>query len=114
MSRANTTSTELARLYTGYDYDKSLKDGIYGLPDVLPDSYKIIDRTLKDTGIFERAEEYTGKSYVDYFIAEEVSDFIISEFRYSLSAKDIELRLNMSQERWFFFLDRFDQIKGNM
>jgi len=112
MSCVDTTSTELARLYTGYD--KSLKDSISGLPDVLPDnwdSYEIIDRTLKETGIFERAEEYTGRSYIYYFIAEEVSDYIISEFRYSLSAKDIQQRLNMSQKTWNFFLTRFDEIK---
>ncbi len=115
MSRASKHSTELARLYTGYDSDKSLKDSICGLPDVLPDNwddYEIIDRTLTDTGIFEREEEYTGRSYIDYFIAEEVSDYIISEFRYSLSTKDIQQRLNMSQDKWDFFLTRFDEIKG--
>jgi hypothetical protein len=114
MSRASKHSTELARLYIGYDNDKSVKDSIPGLPDVLPDNwdnYEIIDRTLEDTGIFKRAEENTGISYIDYFIAEEVSDYIISEFRHSLSAKDIQLRLNMSPETWDFFLTRFDEIK---
>jgi hypothetical protein len=108
-------STEYARMLTEYDYPKSLKDGIF--PDILPDdtaNYEIIEKTLKSTGIFERAEENTGRSYINYFIAEEVSDYIISEFRYHLSAKDIEQRLNMSQKTWDFFLDHFDQIKHNL
>jgi hypothetical protein len=110
-------STECARMLTEYDYPKSLRDGIYVLPDILPDdtdNYEIIEETLKSTGIFERAEEYTGRSYINYFIAEEVSDYIISEFRYHLSAKDIEQRLNMSQKTWDFFLNRFDEIKRNL
>lgn len=108
-------STGLARMLTGYDCPKSLRDEIYGLPDILPDdsdNYEIIEETLKSTGIFEKDELYTGRNLINYFIAEEVSDYIISEFRYHLSAKDIEQRLNMSQKTWAFFLRSFDEIKG--
>jgi hypothetical protein len=72
---------------TGYDASKSIKDTLIDLANSLPNkfySYDLIKKTLKSTGIFEKAKENGGIKNIYYFIANEVTNYIISEFRYNL------------------------------